>query len=189
MSDTPDRKQLILQATLELVAEHGLIGTTMALIAKRANSSPGIIYHYFASKEEIVHTLYEQVKKGYGQALLTGRPLELPWQERLKQVWLNSYHHWVAHPSETVFWEQYKNSNFAEHGQNLESDPSFAPLLQVLSQDITAGYIKPYPFEVLYLMTLGTSLALAKLTIAGQLNLDEATLESLAAASCQTVYR
>jgi TetR/AcrR family fatty acid metabolism transcriptional regulator len=50
-----NRRTIILQATLDLVAEYGLLNTTISLIARQAKSSPGIIYHYFESKNDIIH--------------------------------------------------------------------------------------------------------------------------------------
>ena len=50
---TSDKRTAILEATLNLISERGFHDTPMSLIAKASGASTGIIYHYFASKEEL----------------------------------------------------------------------------------------------------------------------------------------
>ena len=49
------------EAALKLFAEKGYEGTSISEIAKEAGVSKGLIYNYFASKEEIVRNLVDQV--------------------------------------------------------------------------------------------------------------------------------
>src|SRR5438270_13551604 len=58
-----EKREAILRAALELVAENGLLHTPMSLISKRSRASAGIIYHYFESKEDLLETLYWRIKK------------------------------------------------------------------------------------------------------------------------------
>jgi len=65
----------ILQAMLQLVAERGFHDAPMSLVAKRAGTSAGIIYHYFPSKDELIRALYLHVKAKMGRFLIEGRLL------------------------------------------------------------------------------------------------------------------
>ncbi len=51
------RRGLILEAARSAFFEHGLDGTSMREIARRAGYTPGAIYSYFASKEELYGAL------------------------------------------------------------------------------------------------------------------------------------
>ena len=53
------RKEALILATLELVAENGVRGATVRGIAERANVTQGLIRHYFSSKEELITAAYE----------------------------------------------------------------------------------------------------------------------------------
>ncbi len=53
------RKETLIQATLALIAEHGVRGATVRAIAKRANVSQGLIRHHFSSKEDLITAAYE----------------------------------------------------------------------------------------------------------------------------------
>ncbi|MEK5061208.1 TetR/AcrR family transcriptional regulator [Paenibacillus shunpengii] len=52
------RRIQILNAALRVFAEYGVEGTKMSMIAKAADLSHGLMYHYFESKEELLtHSL------------------------------------------------------------------------------------------------------------------------------------
>jgi len=50
----PVRRQQLIDATIESVAELGLQGTTINSISKKAGLSSGIISHYFGGKQGLI---------------------------------------------------------------------------------------------------------------------------------------
>ena len=62
MPEQTDKRDNILHTTLHLIVERGLESTPMSLIASEAAVGMGTIYHYFASKEELVNALYRELK-------------------------------------------------------------------------------------------------------------------------------
>jgi TetR/AcrR family transcriptional regulator, repressor of fatR-cypB operon len=183
-----NKRSAILHSALELIADHGFHGAPVSAIAKASGVSTGIIYHYFDSKDDLVHALYRQVKAQLGQAVSTGVGQELPWRERLRRIWLNAFYFYIAHPKETAFLEQYENSPYC-HLRRDELDPQSQALLAMVEQDIAVGHIKPLPLDALYALTLGVAIALAKRQINGSFSVDDLTLLAIADASCQAVAR
>src|SRR5918992_366617 len=55
-----DRREDILQASLHLFAERGFHGTSMRDIARAADITEGLIYHYFASKRDLFRVIIEE---------------------------------------------------------------------------------------------------------------------------------
>ena len=53
--DTKDKRQAILTATMELIAEHGFHGAPALMIAKRADVATGSIYTYFENKDALIN--------------------------------------------------------------------------------------------------------------------------------------
>jgi AcrR family transcriptional regulator len=53
-------REAILRAALELFAERGFAGTTVAEVAERAGVSKGLIYAYVESKEELLRAILEE---------------------------------------------------------------------------------------------------------------------------------
>ncbi len=61
-------KKKILEAASDILAKEGYENLSMRKIAKRIEYSPGIIYHYFKDKDEIITLIVEE---GYGKILKT----------------------------------------------------------------------------------------------------------------------
>ncbi|WP_315925764.1 TetR family transcriptional regulator C-terminal domain-containing protein [Mesorhizobium sp. SP-1A] len=55
------RRQDLIEATLDCVAEHGLEGATVRAIALRAGVTAGLIRHYFPGKEELLQAAYATI--------------------------------------------------------------------------------------------------------------------------------
>jgi AcrR family transcriptional regulator len=55
-----DRREDILRASLHLFAEKGFHGTSMRDIAREADITEGLIYHYFASKRDLFRAIIEE---------------------------------------------------------------------------------------------------------------------------------
>jgi len=65
----PQKIERIHKATLILVSEIGLAGLTMSKIGKKAKLGMGTIYTYFESKEEIINSLYQTLKKKHTEEI------------------------------------------------------------------------------------------------------------------------
>ncbi|MFB7715225.1 TetR/AcrR family transcriptional regulator [Streptomyces sp. NPDC056105] len=57
---TEESRRRILEATLELAAERGYEGTTIALVSKRSGLPSGSVYHHFENKDNLFAELIEQ---------------------------------------------------------------------------------------------------------------------------------
>jgi AcrR family transcriptional regulator len=60
-----ERRQELLEATLDCIAEQGLQGATVRQIAVRAGVTAGLIRHYFESKDMLVAAAYRQLVKTF----------------------------------------------------------------------------------------------------------------------------
>src|ERR1700722_20189704 len=92
-----DKGEAILQAMLELVAARGFHDASMSLVARRAGTSPGIIYHYFPSKDELIRALCLHVKAKMGRFLIKGQVVDMPAEQAFKRVWMNAYRFYRTH--------------------------------------------------------------------------------------------
>jgi AcrR family transcriptional regulator len=76
-----ERREQIISAALKVFARRGIIGTKMSMIAAEAEISHGLLYHYFASKEELFTTLVERAMIASAEAMqsvyeLPGSPID-----------------------------------------------------------------------------------------------------------------
>ncbi len=182
-----DKRQVILDATLDLVVERGLNATPVSAIVKQSGVSTGIIYHYFADKDDVMKALYADIKQQFMQFALAGVDLQGEWDDGLLRVWHNTYRFYVTHPKEMLFLEQYENSPYYHHWDKTDPTSDIAQAAQIIQTEIDAGRIKPLPFEAINVMTVGVAIALAKQEIVGTLKLDDATLDQIARATINSI--
>ncbi|GGJ21938.1 TetR/AcrR family transcriptional regulator [Deinococcus roseus] len=182
-----DRRAAILQAMLELIAERGFHDTPMSMVSQRSGASAGIIYHYFDNKEELIHSLYTEVKIDYTRALMQDHPENLPPAQAFRQIWLKGYQYHREHPQETLFMEQFENAPYFEkHPQVPETEEALSRMLALFSTP--EGKFKDLPLEVLWEMSLGVASRVARQEhLSGSLGLDAQKLDLMALACWQAV--
>jgi AcrR family transcriptional regulator len=59
-ADAPAGDAAIIEASIEVMAEHGYHGTSVRDIALRAGLSPAALYHHFPSKQAVLATIMER---------------------------------------------------------------------------------------------------------------------------------
>lgn len=104
------RKDDLIQATLSLIAEHGVRGATVRAIAKRADVTQGLIRHYFSTKEDLITAAYEH-HMGHMTGL-TSASTDLPnstARERLSAFVAAALKPPVVDPSSVTVWASFLN--------------------------------------------------------------------------------
>ncbi|NLZ39487.1 MAG: TetR/AcrR family transcriptional regulator [Firmicutes bacterium] len=85
--DPEVRKQEILETAMKLFAEQGISKTSMNDIAKTAGITKGLVYYYFASKEELVAEVASFIVKEVNQRLVAiVQDQGLDFYEKLAQI-------------------------------------------------------------------------------------------------------
>lgn len=78
MSAPSGLRERVLDAAVELFAEHGYDGTSVAQVISRAGVAKGGFYHHFASKEALLYEVYGDLitrqLEAMDEILATGRP-------------------------------------------------------------------------------------------------------------------
>jgi AcrR family transcriptional regulator len=101
------RVERILDTTVELLEEIDVETLTTAAIAKRAGVPIGSVYHYFASREEILAALVERTTTRVDAAVaacLRDDLARLPWREALEHAIDVSSETYVADTTYATVW-------------------------------------------------------------------------------------
>ena len=183
-----DKRTDILNATLELISEHGFHGTPMSKIADEAGVGAGTIYRYFDSKETLINELFLDVKHDISQAMLAGFSPDGRTEDIFRQVWLNTFNYCVQNPYKMVFLEQYHNSPFQTPESEAATLELLAPIVSVFQAAVENGEIKKIPFEMLSTFVYDVTVAHAKRHINGVLVMDDDNLD-LAMQACWDAVR
>ncbi|MFH6953250.1 MULTISPECIES: transcriptional regulator BetI [Pseudoalteromonas] len=82
----PIRRQQLIDATLNSVAELGLKATTINTISKRAGLSSGIISHYFGSKNGLIEATVRYLLTSLKSSLISKIDKNISQQQRLMLI-------------------------------------------------------------------------------------------------------
>ena len=186
--DTDSKREAILKATLELVAERGFHDTPMSQVAKRSGASPGVIYHYFGQQGRADP---RSLSRGQGvkPGMLQARRRRLP-RTAFKQTWRNAYDFYRTHRLEARFLEEYENSPYhcpTDLQELAKEDENFAILARRLGFVDGGSPFKPLPTEIVYDLSFGVAARLARR--APDTPLDDATLDDIAEGCWRAVAR
>jgi TetR/AcrR family transcriptional regulator, repressor of fatR-cypB operon len=158
-----DKREAILEAMLDLIAERGFHNAPMSVLAQRSGASPGVIYHYFHSKNDLIHALYERVASVKREALLSGYSEDMPPHEAFVQLALNTYHFYRTHLREVRFLDQYVNSPYCNTSTaGRQAEQTKAHLLAWFQPKKRGGVLKDLPPEAINSLTFGLVASLAK---------------------------
>jgi AcrR family transcriptional regulator len=109
-----DKRTAILDAALELFVERGYYGTAVPLVAERAGVGAGTIYRYFKSKEDLVNTLYRQIKHSLATFVLGGVDQETPPREIFRQLWFRLAEFAKTYPQGFAFIELHHHASYLD---------------------------------------------------------------------------
>ena len=169
----PDKREAILEAMLDLIVERGFHDAPMSLLAKRSGASAGVIYHYFPSKDHLIHALYLRIKSIKYQSLFVGCVPAMSPHDAMVRVWINAYRFYCDHRRETRFLDQYENSPYGCAAASADGSAPFEPIeTDRLTAEFTklfrsrkrGGVFNDLPPDVIYELTLGLASRLAKKT-------------------------
>lgn len=154
-----NKRDAILDAMLDVVVERGFHEAPMSLIAERSGASTGVIYHHFASKEEIIQAVYDRIRLLKREEFLKGYSPEMNAKDAFLHVWANCYDFYRKHPREMRFMEQYAMAGFPCTPDPKSTEHEFFRRFQSRAK---GGVLKDWPREILQEMTIGLVARLAQ---------------------------
>jgi AcrR family transcriptional regulator len=183
-----DKRNSILEATLELVSERGFHDAPMSLIAKNANVGAGTIYRKFENKQALINELFLEIKQRMSAPMLEGFSEGRTTEEIFKRIWRRTFQYCLNHSEEMLFLEQYHNSPFYTPDTEAATRDTFGPVITMFERAVTAGEIKPMPFEMFSIFVWNMIASHARLHLNGILIMDEDRL-SMAIEACWDAVR
>ncbi len=149
-------EEKILRSALTLFVKKGF-STTTAEITRRAGVSSGILFHYFATKEVLILTLYSSILLEYYQAgisLIDESMIKDPalFEDNLKKAWKAQVDWGVDHWEKFQYLQQFENTPFVEKYE-LNRNPKVQEIQDYLVEQtksaIGRGISKDLPCEFL----------------------------------------
>lgn len=176
----PDKREEIVKAALELIAEHGFHGAPMAMIAERAGVGAGTIYRYFENKDVMIAELFRELEERSQPVIKGGYDADKPIRERFIHLCAALLRYFIDNPLDFRFLEQFFNSPY---GVQHRRDKLLGPKegcddFKLLFEDgIAQKEMKDLPLVILFDLAFGPILGVARDHILGFIELDASLIE------------
>ena len=171
-----DKREEIVCAALELIAENGFHGAPMAIIAERAHVGAGTIYRYFANKDVMITELYQGVENRLYPVILKNYSVDKPIRERFIHLGTTLLRYFIENPIDFRYLEQFHNSPYGvayRRDKILGKAEGRDVFMQLFEAGISQQVIKDLSLVILFALAFGPLLAVARDHILGFVGLDE----------------
>lgn len=139
-----EKRQAILDAACQAIAERGLAAPTSA-IARAAGVAEGSIFTYFADKDALLNALYLSIKAELRQAMAHDYPSRAPFEERFAHVW-DCYIHWGAgRMAQRQAMAQLAVSERITAATRAEGEAMFGEIADLFAPASAGGLLRPLP--------------------------------------------
>ncbi|PLX98377.1 MAG: TetR family transcriptional regulator [Desulfuromonas sp.] len=187
-----DKREDIICAALELIAEHGFHGAPMAMIAERAGVGAGTIYRYFENKDVLIAELYRDLEGRITPFLLEGYDEQRPIHERFIHLGSALLHYFIRNPLDFRYLEQFHNSPYGVEFRRekllgkQDNDDAYQKLF---ADAIAQQMAKDLPLAVLFALAFGPLISAARDHILGFIDLDGALITRIIEACWDAIKR
>ena len=188
----PDKRDEIVRAALELIAENGFHGAPMAMIADKAGVGAGTIYRYFENKEVLINELYRELEQRLYAVLMGGYSPEKPVRERFIHLGSAILRYCITNPLDFRYLEQFHNSPYGvvHRRDKISGEADEKDIYRKLFEEgLAKKVIKDLPLVVLFALAFGPLITVARDHILGFVVLDEALIGQIIAASWDGMKR
>jgi AcrR family transcriptional regulator len=147
------KKDQILKATIELVAEYDISKAATSKIATRANVATGTLFHHFKDKRALIHYCYLHIQEDYAWSLLGF--FDLPGKsmhKHLKKAMKAALDYWLRNPNYWYFIHQVRTSSYYDASLVREISRIELSLHRAVDQAREDAMI--YPYDRLLLLNL-----------------------------------
>lgn len=167
-SEINNKKEAVLQSTLELIKDNGFHGTPISLIAKKAGVASGTIYHYFPSKDAIIMALHYRIKTEMVQAMFGGGSTGKEYKQQFFEGWINLCRYFIDKPSALFFHEQFNSSPYAKVVSKKNGKGSISEFNKFFQLGMDKGYLKKMEYSLIASAVFGCITATAKYHVTGR---------------------
>lgn len=167
------KREAILDAALGLFAEYGFYGTTVPLVAERAQVGAGTIYRYFESKEALGNAVYQRAKGLLYDVLSKDFPEDLSVREQFHVFWQRITAFAIENPRTFQFLELHSHESYLDKESRAVEMKVWEPGLNFFEMTCERKITKPLPLKILVAIVWGMFVGVTKAGQRGHYQLDE----------------
>ena len=154
--DCSEKRAAIIQATLDLVSEHGFHGSPVAMVADRAGVAAGTIYRYFESKDVLIGATFTDLEGRLLEKILEDFPEQGSVREKFAHMARVLVAQWISSPVEFRFLEHFHNSPYGvAHRREKMLGGNKDVCGKIFTEGLEKKLIKELPFPMLFALVFG----------------------------------
>lgn len=187
-----DKREAILQAMLELVAEHGFHGAPMAMVAERAGVAAGTIYRYFENKDVLIVELYRELEAKINASVSDGYTQQTAFRERFLHMVSGLLKFFISSPLEFKYIEQFHHSPYGvafRRDRILGQVEDCGIYCELFKQGVAQQVLKDFPLPVLFDLAFGPIVSVSRNHILGFIHLDDNLIRQISEACWDSLKR
>lgn len=178
------KRQKILATAETLLAERGLYGLSMKLLADTAGVAAGTIYRYFENKEELINQLYLHITQDAAEFSFQGWTGQQTPQEKYNLLWRNTFNAVLKNPQRVAVIDMlFSQPDLAQGQAALCEDGAFYPLFIFYQQGIDEGRFHNWQIPALITLSFDSAINLAQKITRKRLEVDEIQINQVRDAS------
>ena len=181
------KREQVLETTLDLITELGFQATPIALIIKKSNVAAGTIYHYFKNKEDLIDTLYAELKAEMGKAIVQGINEEMIYKEKFLKIWKNLFSFYLSNPKKFEFLENYAHSPFIRKEIKEISKSYYRPATDFIESGVKFGILRDLPVDISMNLIFGNISTFVRMILHEEITLNDILLEQIIQSSWDSV--
>ena len=177
-------KTRIILAAIKAVRQYGLEGVRVQNVSKLAGISPGAIYRYFDSKDQMLTECFTYVDRQAAAIFddLKFDPLAMANDPMgaVEELWLPYFRFWTSHPDETVFYHRFRDSVCFPQYDKSRDAAYFKTFVKMVR-----AFMKTFPGlhhmnqDLLWLHVLTSTVMYAKYVVQGTLPNNQETEDTV----------
>lgn len=183
-----NKREVILDATLSLLASRGFHGFSIRDVAKEAGVAIGTVYLYFQDREDLIKKLHGQIITQVVKEVFAPLDKDSPIYQQFRGICLRFWALFLAHPAMIVSKGQFDHLPLeVVRSGHLEAKEELAHLLAFWERGRTSGEIKNFPDEILFSLGFEPYFDMARKSLQGVTSVDQAMLERIIEATWDAI--
>lgn len=143
------KKEIILNTTLRLIAEQGILATPMSQIQEESGVATGTIYHHFKSKEEIINFLYVQEKVFFKLIAQNHIKENTSYKNNFCCVLNAICDFYIENEKTFYFFQQVANSKYLTEESKEKANEYLTPIANFIQHGIESNEVENAPVALL----------------------------------------
>lgn len=180
--------ELILAATLKLLASRGFHGFSIRDVAKESGVATGTVYLYFADREDLIKKLHSQIIETVGREVFISVEKEMSLYEQFQGMCRRFWVLFQQQPEMILSKGQFDHLPAdLLRSRHEEAKVVLEPLFTFFIRGREQQLLKNFPDEILFSLAFEPYFEIARKSLQGFVSVDDTLLEQIIHASWDAI--